>query len=335
VKEDGDYEGERDFGFLKDKEKEEAKLLEKRVRRIHELIDQLAEVEHLEDSSIYCIEEDRSGGVQVVSKPGNVADRMRKHLFERGSSTIVTSATLAVGGSFDFVASEIGASASPPVKTLVAPSPFRWGDQVLLVLPDDMPDPKEYLAFREVVAERCAQTIREARGRTLALFTSWESMRVAHRRAVDARLGYRLLVQGEMPVPHLLSIFREDIHSVLFGVATFWAGVDVQGEALSCVFIDRLPFTPKDDPLLDWRQCREAQATFNKYQLPETIIAFKQGFGRLIRHTTDRGVVVCTDRRLSGQHAIILNSLPSVARSTKIADIRPFLDRVVLRLVPR
>ena len=322
-----------DFGYrstakLKKDLAKKVRRIESKSRRAGEIAAQLREAGQMNGDSVYFIEE-KNGRCLFKATPVSVAERLRGHLFDPAvkKTVVVSSATLVANKSFNFVAEEIGAL---DPRTLVASSPFRWGDQVLLVLPTDVPDPQDP-RFRSVATERCMETIRAARGRTLALFTSRKGMDHAHKRALALGMEYQILKQGEMSTPRLLSIFREDIHSVLFGVATFWAGVDVQGEALSCVFIDKLPFTPPDDPVYDARCAREGSyRAFKRYSLPGATIAFKQGFGRLIRHTTDRGVVVCTDVRLLGKHWSILRSLPTVARSARISDIGPFLDHGVV-----
>ncbi len=306
----------------------EARGLEKRLYRIDALIDQIDEASRLDAGNVYCIkeEEGRRKRPFLSAKPIRVDEVLRERLFLEGMSTIVTSATLATSGSFDYVAGSIGARRPA---TLIAESPFRWGNQVLLVLPSDITvDPKDP-TFPSIVADRCVEVIRQARGRTLALFTSNKNRDIAYDKAVSANLGYRLLRQDDIPRTQLIDEFRKDTHSVLFGVDSFWAGVDVPGESLSCVFIDKLPFPHKDDPILDALKARDPQ-WFSKYNIPPAIIAFKQGFGRLIRHTTDRGVVVCLDRRITtmGYGPLFLRSLPSVSMSTRIADIGPFLDPV-------
>jgi ATP-dependent DNA helicase DinG len=168
--------------------------------------------------------------------------------------------------------------------------------------------------------------VEEAQGRTLALFTTRKAIDSAYRRLLPLSGKYRILRQGEMPRTKLIDEFRRDISSVLLGTESFWAGVDVPGESLSCVFIDRLPFAPPDDPILDALQERHRDC-FTRYSVPQAIIAFKQGFGRLIRTTTDRGVVVCMDGRLTSKPygRLFLDSLPPVLRSTDIADVGRFL----------
>ncbi len=276
---------------------------------------------------VFFIEEDKGAAV-LSGKPISVAEKLREKLFSGYASVSVTSATLATNGTFNFAIEELGVQQTA---ALIAQSPFDWKNQALLVLPQDVPEPNDP-RFVAMAAQKCAETIELARGRTLALFTSYKNLNAAHERAL--RTGYRILRQGDMPRTRLIDEFRKDVNSVLMGVESFWAGVDVPGESLSCVFIDKLPFTTPDDPVMDALQERERE-WFMKYSVPRAIIAFKQGFGRLIRTQTDRGVVVVLDRRIStkfyGRH--FLASLPPVQQSSDLADVRRFLDGESIGLV--
>lgn len=277
---------------------------------------------------VFFIEEER-GKVALCSKPISVARLLKERLFSLGGSVSVTSATLVARNSFEYIARDLGVDHP---STLMAPSPFSWREQALLVIPPDVPEPN-HSSFVLEAARRCAQTIELARGRTLALFTSYKNLNAAHDLA--RRTGYRVLRQGDMPRTKLIDEFRRDRDSVLLGTESFWAGVDVPGESLSCVFIDKLPFTTPDDPVLDaLTECD--RDWFMKYSVPRAIIAFKQGFGRLIRTSTDRGVVVCLDKRLTTKFygRFFLDSLPPVQRSKNIDDVRRFLDGEPLLINP-
>ncbi len=276
---------------------------------------------------VFFIEEDH-GKIALCSKPIRVATRLREELFRNTRSVSVTSATLMARGSFDFIAGDLGVE--KPV-TLEAKSPFNWREQALLVTPTDVPLPDNSLDFTQVVATKCRETIGYAKGRTLALFTSYKNLNAAHAQVSQA--GYRVLRQGDMPRTQLIDEFRRDINSVLLGVESFWAGVDVPGESLSCVFIDRLPFTTPEDPVMD-ALSESDREWFMKYSVPRAIIAFKQGFGRLIRTVNDRGVVVLLDRRVSTKFygKFFINSLPPVQRSYNLEDVRRFLDKEELVL---
>ena len=298
-----------------------SKLIRKRVRA-DEMVQAVTDAMQLEGDNVYFIEEDEEKRrVALCSKPISVAGELREKLFGSGKAVAITSATLAAGGNFDFVAGELGVDKP---KTLVAQSPFFWGKQAVLITPKDVPEPNDPL-FTQVAAEMCARTVELARGRTLGLFTSYRGLDAAH--AAVLKTGYRVFRQGDLPRTKLIEEFKKDVNSVLLGTESFWAGVDVPGEALSCVFIDKLPFTPVGDPVLDALQERDRNCFF-KYQVPRAVIAFKQGFGRLIRTTADRGVVVILDRRITtkGYGMMFIGSLPPVRRSTNLENVRAFLD---------
>lgn len=307
--------------------RKEIRQLTKRCNRAADVILQIDDAMNLKGDDVYFIEENK-GYVTLCSKPVNVADRLRVHLFSDKKSTSVTSATLMAANSFKFVMDDLGAVAA---QTLVAESPFNWQKQAALILPvKGVPDNPNSPDFPEAVGKICAQVVEQARGRTLALFTSNRNMNAAYPHLL--KTGYRILRQGDMPRTQLIEEFKRDVNSVLMGVESFWAGVDVPGESLSCVFIDKLPFVTPDNPIVDAVSERDPAGWFMKYSLPRAIIAFKQGFGRLIRTTTDRGVVVVLDRRITtkryGQQFI--DSLPPVARGHCVEDVRNFLDHGLL-----
>lgn len=313
-----------------------ARRLKLRARRARELGGQIEEAMLLKTSidplqlKVHFLEDD-GDRVALCSKPVHVADRLREDLFGATLSTTVTSATLTSRGSFDFAIRDLGVQKPT---TMIAESPFRWGSQVLLVIPSGLPDPTAKRAeHTKLVIETCAKVIEEAEGRTLGLFTSRRAVEDAYERAV--KTNYRILKQGDMPRMKLIDEFRKDVRSVLLGTESFWAGVDVPGESLSCVFIDRLPFTPPDDPIMSALQEQDPEC-FMKYSVPRAIIAFKQGFGRLIRATTDRGAVVVMDGRISTKFygRFFLESLPMTLRSTNIGDVGRFLRNEPLQNLP-
>jgi ATP-dependent DNA helicase DinG len=209
-------------------------------------------------------------------------------------------------------------------RELVTDSPFDFWTQALLVLPA-MPDPKkpEYV---EAVARVAVDVARASRGRMLGLFTSYKSLHAtAERLRVALGDQYTVLVQGDAPRMKLVERFKSDVSSILLGTKSFWAGVDVPGEALSCVLVDRIPFDPPDDPIVDALSEYDS-GSFMRYQVPRASIEMKQGFGRLIRSMTDRGVVVCLDRRLveKGWGKAILRSLPRTPVSRELHDVERF-----------
>jgi ATP-dependent DNA helicase DinG len=178
--------------------------------------------------------------------------------------------------------------------------------------------------FAEVVAEVVDKTVRAARGRTLALFTSYRVLDVAYLYLMQQRdLPYRILKQGDMPRTKLIDEFRRDVSSVLLGTTSFWEGIDVQGESLSAVVIDRLPFEHPDDPVFEAICERNPRGWFMQYSLPKSIIEFRQGFGRLIRSRTDRGAIVVCDRRIVDKPYGVkyVRSLPEGVRLHRALDV--------------
>jgi ATP-dependent DNA helicase DinG len=273
-----------------------------------------------DEGSVYFLERLPKGGVALASKVVDVSERLRKLFFDATPSVIVTSATLTTGGSFEHAKREMGVLEA---RELVVESPFDFEKQALLIVPEGMPSPQEPV-FADAVADVVARIVDLAEGRTLGLFTSYRNMNAAYERL--AGCGYRVLRQGDAPRTQLIEAFRKDVRSVLLGTESFWAGVDVPGESLSCVIIDRLPFPPPDDPVLDAVSERDPD-WFQDFSLPRAIIAFKQGFGRLIRSQLDRGVVVVLDERLVTKRygKKFIRSLPYTLKSRRLAHVRQFL----------
>ena len=279
------------------------------------------------DEYVYYIEENKGRYALCASKI-DVGDHLAKSLFDKIPSVTLVSATLAVGGSFDHVMKELGI---PAVQTdsFVAESPFHWQKQAALIVPEDLADPKDKEAFRKDVSLALGYIIGQAKGRTLGLFTSWDGLNSAHAFLTgkddngNPRCKYRVLKQGDMPRMKLIEEFKRDKSSVLLGVESFWQGVDVPGESLSCVVIDKLPFPNMSDPLYDAISARED--SFRTYSVPKMIIAMKQGFGRLIRSIDDYGVVVILDKRIhtkwGAYGSLLINSLPQVETSVDLDDV--------------
>jgi len=196
-------------------------------------------------------------------------------------------------------------------------------------MPETLPDPREANFFREA-SEMIVTLLETTRGRAFVLSTSYRGMN-AIREFLEDRLDYRIFCQGESPKHMLIQKFREDIHSVLIATASFWQGVDVPGEALSCVVIDKLPFSPPNDPIVSARirylKSRGIDA-FMDYQLPEAVMALKQGVGRLIRNRSDRGLIAILDKRLRKQRygSVFLDSLPDFAFTTHLSDVTTFFN---------
>jgi ATP-dependent DNA helicase DinG len=296
--------------------------LDRAARRADTLAARIGAAVALRDrGAVYYLDVDDEERAALCSKLVDVAPFLARALFGAAKSVTVTSATLSTGESFEFARRELGVEMA---RELIVGSPFSFGDQCLLVVPDGMPLPTD-ATFPAAVADTVAEVIDLARGRTLGLFTSYRNLHLTRDRLAGS--GHRVLVQGALPRTTLIDEFRRDVHSVLLGTESFWGGVDVPGESLSCVVIDRLPFLTPDDPLLDAISERDERC-FSTQSLPRAVIAFKQAFGRLIRAATDRGVVVVLDRRILTRRygEAFLQSLPRVRRTEHLADVARFLD---------
>jgi ATP-dependent DNA helicase DinG len=253
-----------------------------------------------------------------------VSDIVQTVLFERMHATVLTSATLAVDGSFDYVRSRLGLARA---RQLRVPSEFDFTSQAILYLPRRMPPPRA-AAFTEAVAYEVASILRQTRGRAFVLFTSHAAMRAVHA-IVAPTIPYPSLIQGTAPRSTLLRQFKTLPNAVLFATASFWQGVDVLGEQLSCVIIDKLPFASPADPITSARIDAIGQAggdAFHEYQVPLAVLSLLQGLGRLLRHRTDRGVLAVLDPRLKtmGYGRRFLESLPPAPVTHDPSDIGRF-----------
>jgi ATP-dependent DNA helicase DinG len=235
---------------------------------------------------------------------------VQEALFSRMRATVLTSATLAVDGGFEYIRERLGIREA---RELRVESEFDYAHQAILYLPRRMPPPKSP-TFAEAAARETADILRCTQGRGFVLFTSYAVMG-AVQRVLEMTLPYPLLVQGTAPRSTLLERFRATPHAVLLATASFWQGVDVAGDALSCVIVDKLPFASPGDPVTAARietvTARGGDA-FADYQVPLAILALQQGLGRLLRHRTDRGVLAILDPRLRtmGYGRRFLASLP-------------------------
>ncbi|MFO7637908.1 MAG: ATP-dependent DNA helicase [bacterium] len=263
-------------------------------------------------------------GVTLNLAPLSVAEQLAAEIYSKLRVAVLTSATLTVANNFEFTSRRLGLEG---FTTLQLDSPFDHGRNSLLYVPDRLPLPTDP-AFTEQAARQVSAITRASRGRALVLFTSYEMMRRVHEACDDN--GHARLIQGELPLPQLLERFRTDIDSVLFATQSFWQGVDIPGESLSCLIICRLPFEVPDDPRLTAiadRLRADGIKPFTAYQLPTAVLRFRQGFGRLIRSRRDRGVVCVLDRRIltKGYGDTFLRSLPPGIRlTTSLADIERF-----------
>ena len=268
--------------------------------------------------------EARTRGFAAHLAPLDTAPILAERVAEAERAWILTSATLSVAGSLDHFAARVGMT---DASLHIFDGEFDYREQTRCYLPPGMPEPFRP-GYDEAVAEVAVSVLAASRGRAFLLFTSHRALR-AVREALDGRVPWPLLTQGERPRGELLDRFVETPDCVLLGTQSFWEGVDIRGDALSLVLIDKLPFAPPDDPLLVARAetvRRDGGDPFASIQLPSAVIGLKQGVGRLIRDASDSGVVVVCDPRLRirGYGRVFLDSLPPMPITTDIEDVRSF-----------
>jgi ATP-dependent DNA helicase DinG len=270
-------------------------------RRAEELLEISGRIRSLDDPTRVYWYETRKHGVFLHASPLETGPTLQELLYPALKAVVFTSATLSTGSGdkgFNFFREQLGVSGDQVVMERLPP-PFDYGNQTLLFVPKDLPEPTSP-AYREAVAIEIEGLLQTSNGRALCLFTSLRMMESV-RLALQGRVPYNLLVQGDQPKGALLAAFQEDIGSVLLGVASFWEGVDIPGEALSIVIVDRLPFASPADPLVAargrWFESQKLNP-FNMMSVPRAIITLKQGLGRLLRRSSDRGVMVVLDGRL-------------------------------------
>lgn len=308
-------------------------VLEKCWQRGDELLVQLRRWLKAENSNLVRWVEVFTQSVQLHATPLSVADSFGKQLNQQPRAWIFTSATLAVKSDFSHYQSQMGLSGA---ESLYLQSPFDYAKQALLYAPTNMPDPNsaEYI---NAVVKAALPVIQASQGRAFVLCTSLRAMREVHALLKDAfgRYGmeYPLLLQGDSTRTELLDRFRTHGNAVLVGSQSFWEGVDVRGEALSVVIIDKIPFAPPDDPVLSARIDKlnaEGKNAFMEYQLPYSVITLKQGAGRLIRDERDRGVLMICDPRLitKSYGKRIWQSLPPFKRTKELAEVESFFKKV-------
>jgi len=295
-------------------------------RRAGEIRDQLRFLLRAADPDYVYFVESRGRAVLLRASPIDVSSIVREVLFDRMQATILTSATLSVGGSFAYVRGRLGVPAGPEVRL---PSEFDYRRQAVLYLPPRLPDPRSP-EFAGAAGREVVEILRRTSGRAFVLFTSYAVMRAVQAIAESA-LPFPILAQGSAPRSALLQQFRTTPGAVLLATSSFWQGVDVVGEALSCVIIDKLPFASPADPITAARiESIRARGgdPFNDYQVPLAILTLLQGLGRLLRHRQDRGVLAILDPRLrtKGYGARFIESLPPAPVTARLDDVARFFD---------
>ncbi len=297
------------------------------ARRAGELRDELRFLLRAGDEEYVYFVEFRGRGVFLRAAPIDVSTIVRELLLERMQTTVLTSATLTVDGGFDYIRSRLGIRDADELRLA---SEFDFERQAILYLPPRMPDPRSD-AFAVAAGREVIEILKRTRGRAFVLFTSYATMRAVQAIA-ELALDYPILGQGTAPRSQLLNRFRATPHSVLFATSSFWQGVDVVGEALSCVIVDKLPFASPRDPITAARiDAIRAHGgdPFGEYQVPLAVLALQQGLGRLIRHRRDRGVLAVLDPRLrtKGYGRRVVASLPPAPVVHDLSHIEAFFSR--------
>ena len=304
----------------------EAESLVRRVRQCRFDLDFITK--QADRNYVYWLER-RGRGVFLQASPVDVSSLLQDKLFEKVETCVLTSATLSTNGGFSFIRNRLGL---PPGTTdsLVAPSSFDYQSQAIVYLPKAMPDPRA-AEFTQIAAAEIVNILHSTQGRAFVLCTSNSSMKALFE-LVSSRVGYPCFLQGTMSKTGLLERFRATANAVLFATSSFWQGVDVQGDQLSCVIIDKLPFAVPTDPLVAARAKfidDNGGRSFFDYSVPQAVISLKQGIGRLIRSSTDRGVIAILDPRLRTKSygRDFLASLPRMRITSDLSDVRQIFQQ--------
>ena len=302
--------------------------MEAMLRRVEQTYSDLKFIVGAEDELFVYWLERRGRGTFLQATPIDASGILNDRLFSQVETVVLTSATLTSAGSFDFIRSRLGVEQSAE---LIAESSYNYFEQSLLYLPPKMPDPRD-AGFQQAAANEIARIINASQGRAFVLCTSYSQMQ-ALREIVEFKIDFPILMQGEGSRSGVLDKFRSTPNAVLFATSSFWQGVDVRGEALSCVIIDKLPFAVPSDPVIGARQRyidNHGGNSFNGYSVPAAIITLKQGLGRLIRSATDRGVLAILDPRIvtKGYGQQFMKSLPPSRITRKIEDVESFFSVV-------
>jgi len=313
---------ETEFAALTQKPEELTRL----ARRSFELRQELGFLFESNERNLVYWYERRNKGVFLAATPIDVSQILRERLFEQFDTVVLTSATLTVGNRFDYIRQRLGLDNA---KERTLPPEFQYDEQALFYLPQRMPDVRD-AGFQSRAADEILRLLELSEGRAFCLFTSYAQMKDLYER-VSVRSPYPLMLQGTAPRSVLLERFKVTPNAVLFATASFWQGVDVPGKQLSCVIVDRLPFAVPSDPIVAARVRaldEEGRNAFAEYQVPQAVLALKQGFGRLIRAKTDRGVLSLLDNRIQrmAYGKIFMESLPRYATTNELSDVERFLE---------
>jgi ATP-dependent DNA helicase DinG len=306
---------------------ETAPEIENLVRRIRQLRFDMQFIVAGDDKSYVYWMERRGRGVFMRASPIDVSTLLQDKLFERVETVVMTSATLTSAGTFGFIKERLGLG---EVDELIAPSSFDYQQQAMLYLPRKMPDPRS-AQWADAAASEVIDIINATHGRAFVLSTSFAGMKALYER-VAGEVDFPCFLQGTASKAGVLEKFRNTPNAVLFATSSFWQGVDVRGEQLSCVIIEKLPFAVPSDPVVAARQRyieEHGGSSFYEYSVPQAIISLKQGIGRLIRSATDRGVLALLDPRLTSKPygRLFLQSLPACRVTSKLDDIKRIFDQ--------